>query len=94
MSVDVGSAGVYVRKGDTKIRRIKERYRSVKAGLAWSLPPNLVKDLVACVVSRINNDRLAAINQNVAHKVLFKGIHLDHKKEFCLAFGDSNNGSR
>jgi len=60
----------------------------VKESLKWNLLPNMVKDLVAYVVSRINYERPAAINENVAPKVLFTGIHLDYKKEFCLVFGD------
>jgi hypothetical protein len=60
----------------------------VKAGLKWKIPPVLIKDLVAYVVTRINSDRSAAINLNVAPKVLFTGMRMDFKKEFCLAFGD------
>jgi hypothetical protein len=37
VSIDVG--GAFVPKVDAKIRRIKERYRSVKAGLKWQIPP-------------------------------------------------------
>jgi hypothetical protein len=44
--------------------------------------------LVAHVVSRINSERSAAINQKVAPKVLFTGLWRDYKKEFTLAFGD------
>jgi hypothetical protein len=86
VSVDVGGAGDFVPKVDAKIRRIKERFRSVKVGLKWKLPPILVKDLVAYVATRINSERSAAINLNVALKVLFTGMRMDFKKEFCLAF--------
>jgi hypothetical protein len=44
--------------------------------------------LVAYVVTRINSERSAAINLNVAPKVLFTGMRMDFKKEFCMAFGD------
>jgi hypothetical protein len=37
VSIDVG--GAFVPKVDAKIRRIKERYRSVKAGLKRQIPP-------------------------------------------------------
>jgi len=47
-----------------------------------------VKDLIAFVLSRINMERSAAINLNVAPKVLFTGMKSDFKKEFSLAFGD------
>jgi hypothetical protein len=44
--------------------------------------------LVAYAVSRINSKQSAAINQNIAPKVSFTGLHMDYKKEFSLAFGD------
>jgi hypothetical protein len=69
--IDVGGAGDYISKVDTKIRRIKELYRSVKASLPWKLPKALVKDLVAFAVARINIRRTTAINKNVCPKVLF-----------------------
>jgi hypothetical protein len=49
--IDVGGAGDYISKVDAKIRRIKELYRSVKAGLPWKLPQSLVKELVAYAVA-------------------------------------------
>jgi hypothetical protein len=69
VSMDVRGAGDYMPNDDTKIQRIKEQFRSNKGGLAWNLPPNLVKDLVAYAVSRINSIRSASINQSVAPKV-------------------------
>ena len=36
--IDVGGARDFVAKVDAKIRRIKDTYRAVKAGLPWSLP--------------------------------------------------------
>jgi hypothetical protein len=88
VTIDVGGAGDHLPKVDAKIWRIKERYCNVKASLPWQLPMSLVKDLVAFVVSRINMERSAAINLNVAPKVLFTGTKSDFKKEFPLAFGD------
>jgi hypothetical protein len=69
VSMDVRGAGDYMPKVDTKIQRIKEQFRSNKGGLARNLPPNLVKDLVAYAVSRINSIRSASINQSIAPKV-------------------------
>jgi hypothetical protein len=54
VSIDVAGTKDYVPKADIKIRRIKERYRSIKTSLAWNLPMILVKDLVAFAVSRMN----------------------------------------
>jgi bifunctional pyridoxal-dependent enzyme with beta-cystathionase and maltose regulon repressor activities len=62
VSIDVAGTKDYVPKADIKIRRIMERYRSMKASLAWNLPMILVKDLVAFAVSRINIERSATIN--------------------------------
>jgi hypothetical protein len=86
--IDIGGAGDYVSKVDAKIRRIKELYRSVKAGLKWKLPPTLVKDLVAYAVSRINICRTMAINLNVCPRILFMGMRINYKKELEIAFGD------
>ncbi len=86
--IDVGGAGDYASKVDAKIRRIKELYRSVKAGLPWKLPPSLVKDLVTYAVSRINILRMTVLNVNVCPKVLFPGLRMNYKKELSLAFVD------
>jgi hypothetical protein len=101
VSIDMAGAKDYVPKADIKIRRIKERYRSIKTSLAWNLPMILVKDLVAFAVSKINIERSATINETVAPKVLFTGLRLDFCKELGLAFGDycdvfdgTNNTSR
>jgi hypothetical protein len=88
VSIDVAGAKDYVPKADIKIRRIKERYRSIKTSLAWNLPMILVKNLVAFAVSRINIERSATIDQTVAPKVLFTGLRLDFRKELGMAFGD------
>ncbi len=46
----IGGAGNYVPKADSKIRRIKEMYQSIKAGLAWKLPVMIIKKaLYGCV---------------------------------------------
>ena len=37
--IDVGGVQDFVAKVGAKIRRVKETYWSVKAGLAWKLPP-------------------------------------------------------
>jgi ABC-type sulfate transport system substrate-binding protein len=89
MVFDVRRVGDYVSTVDAKIRRIKERYRSVKVGLSWSSTPSLVKDLVAYVVSRIKVEGSAVINQDIASKELYSGKGSDFKKEFCLRFEDS-----
>jgi len=86
--IDVSGAKDHVSKVDSKIRRIKELYRSVKAGLKWQLPNIMVRDLVAYCVSRINIRRTTAINTNVCPRVLFTGIKVNYKKELELAFGD------
>lgn len=68
--IDAGGAADFVLKVDAKIRRIKEVYCGIKAGLEWNLPQMIVKDLVAYCVSRINIQCMSAINQNVAPRVL------------------------
>jgi hypothetical protein len=88
VEIDVGGAGDYVAKVDARIRRIKETYRTVKNGLAWSLPRSLVPDLVAYVVSRLNIRRTTALSENVCPRVLFTGMPVNYAKELGLAFGD------
>ena len=88
VEIDVGGAGDYVAKVDAKIRRIKETYRKVKAGLPWELPEQLVEDLVAYVTSRVNIRRTTALAENICPRVLFTGIPVDYKKELTYAFGD------
>jgi hypothetical protein len=74
--VDVGDVRDFVSKVDAKIRRTR---KDIEASRHMDLPLILVKDLVAYVISWINSERSAAINQNLA---------VDYKKEFSLAFGD------
>jgi hypothetical protein len=80
IEIDVGGAGNYIPKVDAKIQRIKERYRSIKNGLPWKLPPAMVKDLVTYVVSRINIERSVAIN-HIDLKRLEEGTNLSSDNE-------------
>jgi hypothetical protein len=88
VELDIGGAGDYISKADAKIRRIKETYQKVKPGLPWELPQQLVGDLVAYCVSRLNIRRTTALAENICPRVLFTGIPVDYKKEFTCAFGD------
>jgi hypothetical protein len=88
VEIDVGGAGDYVSKADAKIRRIKETYRKVKSGLVWELPGQLIGDLVAYFVSRLNIKRTTALAENVCPWVLFTGVPIDYKKELTYAFSD------
>ncbi len=63
-------------KVDAKMRRIKKIYRSIKSELLWSLPPDMVRDIVTFAVLHINIMRTMAINKNV-HPI-------DYKKELQL----------
>jgi hypothetical protein len=87
VAIDIGGASDYIPKVNVKIRCIKE-HPSVKNSLPWSLPPNMVKDLVAYVVSRIIMEQSAVINQPVAPNVLFTGMWVDFHKEYRLTIGD------
>jgi hypothetical protein len=88
VEIDVGGAGDYVPKVDAKICRIKETYRKVKSGLAWELPGQLIGDLVAYCVSRLNIRHMTALAENVCPRVLFTGVPIDYRKELAYAFGD------
>jgi hypothetical protein len=88
VELDIGGAGDYVSKADAKIRRIKETYRKVKSGLPWELPQQLVGDLVAYCVSRLNIRCTTALAENICPRVLFTGIPVDYRKELTFVFGD------
>ena len=66
--IDVGGAKDYVPVADAKIRRVKEMYPAVKAGLAWRLPKSRVSDLLTYCVSRLNLWRTSAL-QGVLSRV-------------------------
>ena len=88
VEVDVCGAGDHMDKVDLKIRRLKETIRSVQAGLPWSLPDNMVRDLVKYSNSRLNIRRPSTGTSIVAPRVAFTGRKPNYRKELELAFGD------
>ena len=86
--MDISGAGDHLPKVDSKIRRIKETYRSVKHGLVYKLPDFMVKDLVTYCVCRLNVRRTKALQNNVCARVRFTGQRVNYKREFALGFGD------
>ena len=82
--IEPGGAKDHVVKVDAKIRRLKETYRSVKAGLPWKLPKNQVKDLVAYAASRLNLRGTSALQGVQSPGVLFTGLKPNYKKEFWI----------
>ena len=86
--MDISGAGDHLPKVDSKIRRIKETYRSVKHGLVYTLPDFMVKDLVTYCVCRLNVRRTKALQNNVCARVRFTGQRINYKREFSLGFGD------
>ena len=83
--IEPGGAKDHVVKVDAMIRRLKETYRSVKAGLPWKLPKNRVKDLVVYAASRLNLRGTSALQGVQSPRVLFTGLNPNYKR---LAFGD------
>jgi hypothetical protein len=71
--IDPSGAGDHVLKMDIRIRRVKEMYHTVKAGLPWVLPHTRVKDLVTYCVSRINLHITSALHSTTSPRVLFTG---------------------
>ncbi len=86
--IDPCGAGDFVSKIDISIRQLKEMYRTVKAGIPWTLPKSRVKDLMMYCVSRMNLRRTSALDGTVCPKVLFTGLNPNYRKELSLAFGD------
>jgi hypothetical protein len=93
VEIDIRGADDYVAKVDTKIRRIKETYRTVKCGLPWTLPQCLITELVSYVVSRLNIRRTSALSENVCPRVLFTGVPVNFKKELKVAIGEAYEGT-
>ncbi len=88
VNLDIGGAKDFVSKVDQKIRRIKELYRSVKAGLPWTLPSRLVPALVNYTISRLNLRRTSALPGHMCPLYLFTGAKINFRKQLTLAFGD------
>ncbi len=88
VEIDVSGAGDHLDKIDGKIRRLKELYRSVHAGLPWRLPRSAVKDLVYYCTSRMNLRRSSSNVSTISPRVAFTGRKPNYKKELGLAFGD------
>ena len=75
-------------KVDAKIRRNKEIYRSVLAGLPCDLPKSRVADLVMYCVTRLNLRRTSALHSHLCPAFLFTGVKPIFQKVFGLSFGD------
>ena len=84
ITFDVAGAGDHLPKIDIKIRRVKEIYRCVQAGLSWKIPQCLKGDLVKFSVSRINARRTKALQTNVCPRVWLTGHKINYRKEFGL----------
>jgi hypothetical protein len=84
----MGGASDHLDKIDGKIRRLKELYRSVHAGLPWRLPKSEVKNLVCYCTSRMNFRRSSSNVSTISPHVAFTGRKPNYKKELGLAFGD------
>ncbi len=67
--IDPCGVGDHVSKIDIRIRRLKEMYRTVKAGLPWVLPKSRIKDLMIYCVSRMNIQRTSALDGTVCPRV-------------------------
>ena len=86
--IDTQGAGDHLSIVDNKIRRIKETMRCVRADLPWPLPANLVPELVAYAVSRLNIRRTTAAMNQVAPRVAMTGRKVRANRELALSFGD------
>jgi hypothetical protein len=83
--IDPCRAGDQVPKIDIHIRRLKEMYRTVKAGLPWTLPRSRVKDLMMYCVSHVNLRRMSALDGTVCSMLLFTGLKPNYRKEFIIS---------
>jgi len=66
-------AGDYLPKLDVKVRILKKLVRSVVSGLSFTLPENMVQDLVSYAVNRISTRRSGGSTSTETPRVKFTG---------------------
>ena len=85
--VEACAAGDHVEEAESPIRTVKERFRSVKAGILFELTKRLVIELVQFIVGRINIGISQYSVDGLCPRVRLTEIILDAKKELCTGFG-------
>ena len=87
LRVEVCGPGDHVNDAETRIKTIKERYRSIIAGLLFVLFKQLVIELVCYVVGRMNLTVSPLASDGLCPRVRLTELLVDAKKELHIGFG-------
>ena len=85
--VETSAAGDHVEEAESPIRTVKERIRSVKAGLDFALTKRLVIELVSFIVSRVNISISQHSVDGLCPRVRLTGVIIDAHKELRIGYG-------
>ena len=85
--IETCAAGDHVEEAESPIKTIKERIRSVKAGLDFALTKQLVIELVKYIVGRINIGIPQHSVDGLCARVRLTGVILDATKELIIGYG-------
>ena len=85
--VETCGAGDHVNEAESSIKTIKERFRSVKAGLNFPLFKKLIVELVHYVVGRLNLSISQFATDGLCARVRLTGVLVDARKEMNIGFG-------
>ena len=85
--IEACAAGDHVDEAETQIKTVKERFRSVKAGVLFTLTKRLVVELVQYIVGRINIGISQYSVDGLCPRVRLTETMLDANKELRIGFG-------
>ena len=85
--IEICGAGDHVNEAETCIKTIKERFRSVKAGLIFQLTKRLVIELVTFIIGRLNLSFSQHSTDGQCPRVRLTGVILDANKTLNAGFG-------
>ena len=85
--VESCAAGDHVEEAESPIRTVKERFRSVKAGILFELTVRLIVELVFFIIGRINMGISQYSPDGLCPRGRLTGVLLDNNKELRVGFG-------
>ena len=85
--VEACAAGDHVEEAESPIRTVKERFRSVKAGILFELTVRLIFELVFFIIGSINMGISEYSPDGLCPRVRLTGVLLDNNKELRVGFG-------
>jgi hypothetical protein len=85
--IEICGAGDHVNEAESCIKTIKERFRSVKAGLIFQMTKRLVVELVTFIIGRLNLSISQHATDGQCPRVRLTGVILDANKTLRAGFG-------